>query len=127
MNLCLQPGSAILLNTGHATCKHIIMTPTMVIPSTITNKEIIYWCIWNIFNITRINGIKTIVLPALGTGCGNISNSDFVKLVYIAYRNYEKNTNMTTISWEYASNQYNELRKILRSMDNTDLDIRRAF
>ncbi len=86
VNLLQQPGSAVLLETNSDKCRYIIHSPTMQIPSIITNKEIIYWCVFNILslvynhNMQNLEKIKTVCMPGMGTGCGRLSYDDFIKL-----------------------------------------------
>jgi len=124
VNLLQQPGSAILLETNNSKCPYLIHSPTMQIPSIIYNKEIVYWCIYNILTLIynhnencikdKETKINTICMPGMGTGCGQLTYKDFVKLLYLAYKHFKQNIKKIEVDWEYAKKQYKELQITLK-------------
>ncbi len=122
VNSLQQPGSAILLESNCSKCPYIIHSPTMQVPSIINNKEIIYWCIFNILSLVQlhneqnVNKINTVCMPGMGTGCGNLPYEDFVKLLGLAYKHFKQNLTKTEIDWEFGVEQHNELKFVLNSL-----------
>lgn len=119
VNLSQQPGSAVLLESHNSKCPYIIHSPTMQIPSKIKNKEIIYWCIYNILslvylhNLNNNNPIKTVCMPGMGTGCGGLNYIDFVMILKIAYKHFKENIKKINTDWESPNKQYAELHSLL--------------
>jgi O-acetyl-ADP-ribose deacetylase (regulator of RNase III) len=127
---CKQmPGSAKILKINSEKCKYLLHLPTMNIPSRITNKEILYWNIYNMLhkvdkhNIKYDNDIKVICMSGLGTGCGRVQYNQFIKLFKLAYDHYLLNIELDTITWNIANRQYFELKTLINSFPIDDEDI----
>lgn len=79
----------------------LIHTPTMQVPSAITDYKIIYHCMRSTL-ITALNsGVKCVVIPAFGGGCGRVPCETISKLMFRAYQQINK-TPVGRYGWEYA-------------------------
>jgi len=121
-----MPGTALLLSTGNSVCPYLLHSPTMMVPSNITDRSVIYWCCWNIFNTVNThnisfptNKIKTICIPSLGTGAGNVSGKHYCELFNLAYTHFIKLLNKkNNISWgNGGSENYKQLQDLLQSQN----------
>lgn len=66
--------------------KKLIHTPTMIIPSTINDKLIVYTSMRSTLICALQNNIKSIVIPPFGMGTGGVSDIDGAELMLDAYK-----------------------------------------
>ena len=127
-NLKQAPGTATILITGFDKCKYLLHVPTMLIPSRITHKEILYWCIYNMLHKVYKHNLKkddihTVCMSGLGTGAGRVQYDQFIKLFKLAYDHYIHNISLDYIDWNTANIQYVELNNLLNSFTLSDEDM----
>nr|DAH05764.1 MAG TPA: hypothetical protein [Caudoviricetes sp.] len=103
-----QPvGSAFVIETGHNHHPWLVHAPTMRVPLTIDGTDAVYNATWAallaIFqhnkNATTDRKIKTVVLPAMGAGCGQVPFESVARQMKLAWDNFNKTE---SINWEYA-------------------------
>ncbi|HCJ9104139.1 macro domain-containing protein [Escherichia coli] len=104
-----QPvGSAFVIETGDNHHPWLVHAPTMRVPLTIDGTDAVYNATWAallaIFqhnkNATTDRKIKTVVLPAMGAGCGQVPFESVARQMKLAWDNFNKKTE--SINWEYA-------------------------
>ncbi len=95
-----QPvGTSFLIDTGVKNIK-LIHTPTMRVPSIIKDPMVIYHCMRTCLMTAMENGIKSIVIPAFGGGCGCVSHQMICEIMFHAYDQIMNPP--SEITWEYA-------------------------
>ncbi|EOU5303339.1 macro domain-containing protein, partial [Escherichia coli] len=104
-----QPvGTAFVIETGDNNHPWLVHAPTMRVPLTIDGTDAVYNATWAallaIFqhnkNATTDRKIKTVVLPAMGAGCGQVPFESVTRQMKLAWDNFNKKTE--SINWEYA-------------------------
>lgn len=104
-----QPvGSTFVIETGDNHHPWLVHAPTMRVPLTIDGTDAVYNATWAallaIFqhnkNATTDRKIKTVVLPAMGAGCGQVPFESVARQMKLAWDNFNKKTE--SINWEYA-------------------------
>ncbi len=104
-----QPvGTAFVIETGDNNHPWLVHAPTMRVPLTIDGTDAVYNATWAallaIFqhnkNATTYRKIKTVVLPAMGAGCGQVPFESVARQMKLAWDNFNKKTE--SINWEYA-------------------------
>ena len=63
----------------------LLHVPTMYFPSKITDVRIIFQCMLSTLIEADRNGLRTIVIPAFGSGCGKVHFRDVSRMMKIAY------------------------------------------
>lgn len=76
------PGSAVMTSGGNLTTPNIIH---MVVGS--STKQHLQLCVEKCLQLAETNGLKTISLPAVGTGAGGLSEVDSAQATFQALRN----------------------------------------
>ena len=66
--------------------KKFIHTPTMITPSAIVDKTIVYTAMRSTLMCAIQNNIKSIVIPPFGMGTGRVNYEDGVQLMVDAYK-----------------------------------------
>lgn len=104
-----QPvGSAFVIETGDNHHPWLVHAPTMRVPLTIDGTDAVYNATWAVLlaifqhnkNTTTDRKIKTVVLPAMGAGCGQVPFESVARQMKLAWDNFNKKTE--SINWEYA-------------------------
>ncbi|AEO93384.1 gp122 [Bacillus phage G] len=67
-----QPGDIYVTHAGRLSFKKIIHLVTMENPGGVTSYDIVRKCLQNLILYCKVNNIKKIALPALGTGVGGL-------------------------------------------------------
>ena len=81
-----QPvGISFIIDTGVKGIK-LIHTPTMRVPSVIKDPMIIYTCMRTCLLTALDNGIRSIVVPAFGGGCGLVPPQTICVMMHEAYK-----------------------------------------
>ncbi|HFV4044392.1 TPA: macro domain-containing protein, partial [Escherichia coli] len=102
-----QPvGTAFVIETGDNNHPWLVHAPTMRVPLTIDGTDAVYNATWAallaIFqhnkNATTDRKIKTVVLPAMGAGCGQVPFESVTRQMKLAWDNFNKKTE--SINWE---------------------------
>lgn len=101
-------GSAFVIETGDNHHPWLVHAPTMRVPLTIDGTDAVYNATWAallaIFqhnkNATTDRKIKTVVLPAMGAGFGQVPFESVARQMKLAWDNFNKKTE--SINWEYA-------------------------
>lgn len=95
-----QPvGSSFIIDTGKDSIK-MIHTPTMRYPSRIKDPKLIYHCTRSTLICAKKNNVKALLLPHFGGGCGKITPSVIMKMMWEAYKQFENVPEK--IDWDYA-------------------------
>ncbi|WP_051533564.1 macro domain-containing protein [Anaerovibrio sp. RM50] len=95
-----QPvGTSFIIETGLRGIQ-LIHTPTMIIPSKIKDPLVIYQCMRTSLITALKNGIKSIVIPAFGGGCGYVSTQLLCEMMYEGYKQVMNPPE--ALDWEYA-------------------------
>jgi O-acetyl-ADP-ribose deacetylase (regulator of RNase III) len=88
-----QPvGTAFLIDTGHDERPYLVHAPTMRVPCPIEGTDKVYTATWaallavNSHNQTAAAKIKTLAMPAMGTGFGRMSFDEAARQMAAAYR-----------------------------------------
>ena len=76
------PGSAVMTSGGNLATPNIIH---MVVGS--STKQHLQFCVEKCLQLAEANGLKTISLPAVGTGAGGLSEVDSAQATFQALRN----------------------------------------
>jgi O-acetyl-ADP-ribose deacetylase (regulator of RNase III) len=90
-----QPiGTCLIEPTGNPRYPFVGHTPTMRVPGSIAGTDKVYAATWaalvSIYHYNVANGhpIQSVVLPAMGTGFGDVSYSEAARQMAAAYRHY---------------------------------------
>ena len=90
-----QPvGTAFVLPTGHAACRFLVHAPTMRVPGSIAGTDKVYVATWAALlavyrhNVAEEEKIRTLALPAMGTGFGGVSYDEATRQMAAAYDHY---------------------------------------
>lgn len=96
-----QPvGTSFLISAGKDN-RTLIHTPSMRIPSPVKDPVVIYQCMRSTLLCARKHGVKSIVVPLFGGGCGNIHPGMIAELMWKAYR--QVNDPPKKMSWKYVN------------------------
>ncbi len=94
-----QPvGTSIIVDINEK--QKLIHTPSMRTPSHIKEPLIIYNCMRTCLMLAKQNNIKSIVIPAFGGECGNVSFSLLAEMMFQAYNQIQNPPK--EITWEYT-------------------------
>lgn len=95
-----QPvGTSISLDTRIDNIK-LIHTPSMRVPSNIKDPMVVYFCMRTCLMEALKQGVKSIVIPAFGGGCGRVPGQVIAKLMYEAYMQVMNPPK--ELDWNYA-------------------------
>jgi O-acetyl-ADP-ribose deacetylase (regulator of RNase III) len=90
-----QPvGTAFLIETGRSDYPFVVHAPTMRVPGTIAGTDKVYSATWAALlavtshNQRKTSPIKTVAMPAMGTGFGGVSFDEAARQMAAAYRHY---------------------------------------
>jgi O-acetyl-ADP-ribose deacetylase (regulator of RNase III) len=90
-----QPiGTAFVIETGHADKPFLVHAPTMRVPGPIDGTDKVYTATWaallavNAHNQTSRRTIRTLAMPAMGTGFGRMPFDEAARQMATAYRHY---------------------------------------
>jgi O-acetyl-ADP-ribose deacetylase (regulator of RNase III) len=90
-----QPvGTAFVIDTQDAQLPFIVHAPTMRVPGSISGTDKVYTATWAALlaiqshNRASIQTIRTLALPAMGTGFGGVPYSEAARQMAAAYRHY---------------------------------------
>lgn len=90
-----QPiGTCLIEPTGNPRYPFVGHAPTMRVPGSIAGTDKVYAATWaalvSIYNYNVANGhqIQSVVLPAMGTGFGDVSYSEAARQMAAAYQHY---------------------------------------
>ena len=90
-----QPvGTAFILETPDASRPFLCHAPTMRVPGSISGTDNIYSATWAAFlsvylhNVSSDRKIRTIAMPAMGTGFGGVANGEAARQMAVAYAHY---------------------------------------
>ena len=90
-----QPvGTAFLIATGHEQRPFLAHAPTMRVPGPIDGTDKVYAATWaallavNVHNQSSAAKIKTLAMPAMGTGFGRMPFDESARQMAAAYRHY---------------------------------------
>lgn len=86
--------------TGNDPMKFLIHTPTMRVPSVITDYNVIYQCMRNCIINAKHHGLNNIVIPAFGGCCGEVPYNIIAKMMHLGYQQLKNIPK--TINWSYA-------------------------
>lgn len=110
-----QPiGTAIIVETGNDRHPYLAHTPTMRVPSPITDTENVYYAMWAMLiavhqhNRQAIRPITIIACPGLGTATGEMRYAEAARQMAVAYRHYLKPPDY--ISWTFAEDRHLRIR-----------------
>ena len=107
-----QPiGSSFIIDTSINNIR-LIHTPTMRFPSEIKDPMIIYTCMRTSLMLAMENGVKNIVIPAFGGGCGNVPPQIICKMMYEAYKQVMNPPK--SLDWDYAESRKLEEMEVIR-------------
>lgn len=103
----LPVGSALVVPVKHkeVSNNYIVATPTMTEPQVLEGEEVryVYWSVLAMLIVVHKYNthcqadqrIKTIIIPGMGTGCGDVSYGDSVKLILEAFADFLKRENIS--------------------------------
>lgn len=103
-------GSAFVIETKHKKHPYLVHAPTMRIPEIIDGTDAVYRATWaaliaiDQFNKSTNQKINTVVFPAMGAGCGQVTPKRVAQQMALAWRNV--NNVPTNINWVYAQQRY---------------------
>jgi O-acetyl-ADP-ribose deacetylase (regulator of RNase III) len=93
-----QPvGTAMILPTESHWCRFIVHAPTMRVPGSISGTDKVYCATWaasqstyrhNVLHRDTNQQIRTLALPAMGTGFGGMSYDECARQMAAAYSHY---------------------------------------
>lgn len=104
-----QPvGTAFVIDSGNLDHPWLVHAPTMRTPSVIAGTDSVYIATWaalvaiHIHNRTSIvsHRINSVVFPAMGAGCGQVSFDSVAAQMKLAWLNF--NNPPPGIDWDYA-------------------------
>ena len=103
-----QPvGSSIIVDINDK--QKLIHTPSMRTPSHIKDPMVVYSCMRTCLMLAIKNNIKSIVIPAFGGECGNVSFSLLAEMMFQAYQQVKNPPK--EITWEYTRQLNNKINK----------------
>ena len=102
--------SSLIVNIPNTKIK-LIHTPTMRIPSVISDPMIIYHCTRSSLLLAKKNKIKNILLPAFGTGCGLVESDIAAHLMKEGYN--QVFSPQKEINWKTSLSKTKELEEYL--------------
>ncbi|HDC2638938.1 TPA: macro domain-containing protein [Salmonella enterica] len=109
-----QPvGTAFVIETGNSQHPWLVHAPTMRVPLIIDGTDAVYnatrAALLAIFQHNKSAGegrkIKSVVFPAMGAGCGQVSPDSVARQMKLAWDGFINRT--TEINWQYASARQN--------------------
>jgi O-acetyl-ADP-ribose deacetylase (regulator of RNase III) len=115
-----QPiGSTFIIETKNKVHPYLAHTPTMRIPSIISDTENVYYAMKGMLSaVKKFNDphqkIKTVLCPGLGTATGRVSPKIAAQQMLLAYTFHKKPPE--EINWEYAKNKDYEIKQCLESL-----------
>lgn len=94
-NGILPPGNTISVNLED---KKIIYIPTMYVPNEIYDYGIVFTCMYNaLLEAKRMKSVK-VLIPAFGSGTGNIPKNIIAKNMLLAYNYFNGSINNQYVS-----------------------------
>ncbi|EBT4732183.1 phage tail protein [Salmonella enterica] len=109
-----QPvGTAFVIETGNSKHPWLVHAPTMRVPLIIEGTDAVYnatrAALLAIFQHNKSAGedrkIKSVVFPAMGAGCGQVSPDCVARQMKLAWDSFINCA--TEINWQYASTRHN--------------------
>lgn len=102
--------------------KYIAHCPTMRVPSNCRwNKDVVYNCMWSLFNAVRIHNktnrhspIKSVFVTGLGTGIGRFPSDTCASQMILAYRHF-----VDTLAKKTLTTSWNEVYDKALDIDET--------
>ncbi len=82
-------GHAILTTSGNLRCKHIIHSPTMEQPGALTTIDNVKEATLAALKVADDGDLKTIAIPGMGTGVGQIPKDKAAKAILEVIVNFE--------------------------------------
>jgi len=86
----IKIGDAIITTSGRLPCKYVIHAPTMEKPAMRTSVRNVELATNAALELARKYGIKTIAIPGMGTGVGDVAEEDAARVMIDVARKYEK-------------------------------------
>jgi O-acetyl-ADP-ribose deacetylase (regulator of RNase III) len=84
----LLVGQSMLVETGHIKIPYLISAPTMRVPLDIRNTANVYLCMKSIILTAKKHNLNSIIIPGLGTGCGNVPYHICAAQMQHAYKDF---------------------------------------
>jgi len=82
----LPVGGAFSIEVNHPQYKYLIIAPTLRVPKSITNTDNVYHAMRAVLIQMKRHGIKSVVMPMLGTGYGQMYSEDAGKQMILAMK-----------------------------------------
>jgi O-acetyl-ADP-ribose deacetylase (regulator of RNase III) len=102
-------GQAFVVPTDHAQIKYLIVAPTMRVPMCIHDPADVFLATRAAVRCALLSGFASIVIPGVGTGCGQVRHSVAVKAMESGIlRALEGNLDFPK-SWQGAMDRHRKL------------------
>jgi O-acetyl-ADP-ribose deacetylase (regulator of RNase III) len=85
-NAPVEIGKSIITGAGRLKSKYVIHSPTMEMPAMKTTKDKIFKATFSSIITASQKGVKSISLPAMGTGVGGVSYDDSAESMFNAIK-----------------------------------------
>jgi len=105
-----QPiGTAFVIETGDAGLPFVVHAPTMRVPGSISGTDKVYVATWAAllavrnFNRAGAKQIRTLAMPAMGTGFGGVPFGEAARQMAAAYRHVLEPPEK--VDWDFVANR----------------------
>lgn len=85
-------GKAVLTTAGRLPAKWVVHAPTMERPAMRTSSQKVYLATRAALDCAEAAGAKSIVIPGIGTGVGEVSTDDAARAMIRAIKEFSKRT-----------------------------------
>lgn len=116
-----QPvGTAFVIGTNHEKHPWLVHAPTMRTPEVISGTDAVYRATWAALvaihqHNKKGDGIKKVIFPAMGAGCGEVPAMNVAEQMALAWRNFHAVP--TVINWLYADKRARSVDHCLRRQE----------